>query len=169
MKEQTQYFGTKEVLGIPMNRLDYNNLRGWNLPSDENGSDEGYLVEYVDGGQANHLDYDGYISWSPKNVFQKAYKPNGSLSFGDAILAMKSGARVARRGWNGKDMYAVLMNGYPSGVPANKETALKHGIKEGELIKVRPYLALWTAQKDLATWTPSGSDCLAEDWEIANS
>ena len=87
--------------------------------------------------------------------------------FGWAIQAMKRGEKVCRRGWNGNGMRAVIMDGYPLGVHANKETAKKHGIKEGELIRVRPYLSLWTAQKDLATWTPSGSDCLAEDWEIA--
>ncbi|AUR95279.1 protein of unknown function DUF2829 [Vibrio phage 1.205.O._10N.222.51.A7] len=88
------------------------------------------------------------------------------IDFGDAVRAMKDGKRVARAGWNGSGMYAVLMNGYPDGVPANKETAIKHGIEEGENIKFRPYYALFTAQKDIATWAPSGSDTLAEDWFI---
>ncbi|WP_220271858.1 Thoeris anti-defense Tad2 family protein [Moraxella bovis] len=30
----------------------------------------------------------------------------------------------------------------------------------------RAYLALKTAQNDVATWTPSVSDTLAEDWVI---
>lgn len=71
-----QYVGTKVINAVPMNRLDYNTLRGWKLPDDENGSDEGYLVEYVDGGKANVEGFDGYISWSPKDVFEKSYKPN---------------------------------------------------------------------------------------------
>ena len=32
------------------------------------------MVEYLDGGQANHPDHNGYISWSPKDVFERAYK-----------------------------------------------------------------------------------------------
>ena len=40
-----------------------------------NGDDEGYLVEYTDGGKANTPQYDGYVSWSPKDVFERAYKP----------------------------------------------------------------------------------------------
>lgn len=69
-----KYIGTKEINAIPMNRKEYNDFRGWELPSDENGADEGYLVEYVDGGKANTPQYAGYVSWSPKDVFEKAYK-----------------------------------------------------------------------------------------------
>ncbi|RHJ76384.1 hypothetical protein [Parabacteroides sp. AM08-6] len=69
-----KYIGTKEINAIPMNRQEYNDFRGWELPADENGSDEGYLVEYVDGGKANTPQYAGYVSWSPKDVFERAYK-----------------------------------------------------------------------------------------------
>lgn len=161
-----QHVGTKIINAKPMNRLDYNVFRGWELPTDENGSDEGYLVEYVDGGKPNTSEYNGYVSWSPKEQFDNAYKASGNLSFGDAVVYLKQGFKVSRKGWNGKNMYVILMNGYPEGIPANKETAIKHDIEEGSLIKVRPHFALWTAQQDLAGWTPSGSDCLANDWEI---
>lgn len=69
-----KHIGTKEVLSTPMNRKDYNDYRGWELPSDENGEDEGYLVEYVNGSDSNHKDHKGYISWSPKEQFDNAYK-----------------------------------------------------------------------------------------------
>lgn len=72
------YTGTKQVKAKPMNRADYNTLRGWQLPADEDGTDEGYLVEYVDGGKANVEGYAGYISWSPKAVFEMAYNPCGT-------------------------------------------------------------------------------------------
>jgi hypothetical protein len=68
-----KYLGIKVVNAVPMNRADYNKLRGWTLPSDENGEDEGYLVEYRDGGPANTSIYKGYISWSPKEVFERSY------------------------------------------------------------------------------------------------
>lgn len=67
------FIGTKLIKALAMTRLQYNQLRGWDLPADENGDDEGFLVEYVDGGKANHPDFAGYISWSPKDVFEKAY------------------------------------------------------------------------------------------------
>ena len=68
------YNCNKKVHAVPMTRLDYNILRGWELPANENGSDKGYLVEYIDGGKPNHFDYEGYISWSPKEQFDNGYR-----------------------------------------------------------------------------------------------
>jgi hypothetical protein len=66
------YIGTKEIEATPMNRLEYNKYRGWELPADENGEDEGYLVEYA-GDASNHPNHKGYISWSPKEQFENAH------------------------------------------------------------------------------------------------
>lgn len=74
------YIGTKIIKAKPLNRTAYNKYRGWELPGDENGADEGYLVEYSDGGQANHPDHAGYVSWSPKEQFDKAYVIMGDVS-----------------------------------------------------------------------------------------
>lgn len=68
------YVGTKVVRATPMNRKDYNNLRGWQVPTDENPNDEGYLVEYADGGSTNVEGFSGYISWSPKEIFESSYE-----------------------------------------------------------------------------------------------
>lgn len=78
MDEMT-YTGTKTVRAVPMNRGDYNAYRGWEVPADEDPSDEGYLVEYTDGGKANMPDRKGYVSWSPKDVFERAYRPVDSI------------------------------------------------------------------------------------------
>lgn len=64
----------KTVKAVPMNRKDYNDLRGWSVPSDENPEDEGYMVEYQDDNHQNLLHFHGYISWSPKDVFDKRYR-----------------------------------------------------------------------------------------------
>ena len=63
----------KEVSPTPMSRQDWVEYRGWELPADEDGTDEGYLVEYLDGGKPNHPDHKGYISWSPKEQFDNGY------------------------------------------------------------------------------------------------
>jgi len=162
------YSGFKLIKAKPMDRQEYNDYRGWELPDDEDGEDDGYLVEYVDGGESNHADHDGYISWSPEAVFNRAYKESGEMSFGMAIEAAKMGRKVSRIGWNGSGMYAVIMPGFPEGVPANAQTAKVHGIKEGHSINIRSYWALKTAQNDIATWAPSGSDSLANDWCIVD-
>lgn len=69
-----KYVGMKIINAKPMTRVDYNNFRGWSLPDNENGEDEGYLVEYTDGGISNTPGYKGYVSWSPKDVFERTYK-----------------------------------------------------------------------------------------------
>jgi len=68
------YTGTKSLLACPMARNAYNLYRGWDTPEFENPEDEGYLVEYTDGGKSNDSRHAGYISWSPKDVFERSYK-----------------------------------------------------------------------------------------------
>ncbi|QQV91430.1 protein of unknown function DUF2829 [Tenacibaculum phage Gundel_1] len=83
------------------------------------------------------------------------------VNFGEAIKALKEGKRVQRQGWNGKGMYLYLVKGqsFPS--------LTEHAKKEfGENTPYRPYMALKTAQNDIATWSPSGSDALADDWIV---
>ena len=56
-----KYIGTKMIEAEPMTKGVYNESRGRAVPGDPN--DAGYLVKYQ----------DGYESWSPKEVFDKAY------------------------------------------------------------------------------------------------
>ena len=53
-----RYIGTKIIEAQPMNRAEYNVYRNWELPANENGEDEGYLVEYLDGGKPNEVMFD---------------------------------------------------------------------------------------------------------------
>ena len=71
------YIGAVLVTAKPMTRQAYNDLRGWEVPSNENPSDEGYLVESHDAGQANVAGFNGYVSWSPKDVFERVYRAVG--------------------------------------------------------------------------------------------
>ena len=74
------FIGTKIVNATPMNRADYKEYRGWQLPANEDGADDGHLVEYTDGGKANDSRHAGYISWSPKAQFDAAYLSIGDVS-----------------------------------------------------------------------------------------
>ena len=56
------YIGTKSIKAEPMTLSDYNEAFDRIVPSTK--GEDGYLVEYE----------DGYQSWSPKDVFEKAYK-----------------------------------------------------------------------------------------------
>lgn len=61
-----KYLGTKLVTAKPMTRVEAEVVLGKFIkPAKQEYSGEGYLVRYE----------DGYQSWSPKEVFDKAYKP----------------------------------------------------------------------------------------------
>lgn len=68
-----KYEGRKQVLAEPMTLLEYNKYRNWEMPKDEDGTTEGYLIEYFEGGNPNHPDDTNHISWLPKDVFDKSY------------------------------------------------------------------------------------------------
>jgi hypothetical protein len=72
------YLCHKYVNAKPMTRGEYLDFRGWELPAGEDASDAGYLVEYLDGGKPNTEAYEGYVSWSPLEVFERGYKEAGS-------------------------------------------------------------------------------------------
>jgi len=74
------YIGTKKVKAKPITRSEYLKYRGWDLPEGENPDDEVYLVEYEADplSPPNHPDHEGYITMSPKHVFEKSYSPSGN-------------------------------------------------------------------------------------------
>lgn len=153
------YIGTKLINAEPMTRAEYNTFRGWELPSNEDGTDEGYLVEYLDGGKPNTSTHAGYVSWSPKEQFEAAYRKTTGLSFGLAVEALKKGHKVARSGWNGKNMFLLYIFPYIN----TQYTVVEKDAIVGTLA---PYLAMKTADNQLVPWLASQTDILADDWQI---
>lgn len=145
------YIGTKMIDARPMTRGEYNKYRGWMLPPDEDPDDQGYLVRYP----------DGYESWSPKEVFEEAYRLTDAMNFGLALEAAKMGEKVARKGWNGKNAYVFLAH-EPDFVTDADISAYDH--KEVEVCDV---LVMKTAQDSFQLgWLASQADMLADDWYI---
>jgi hypothetical protein len=165
-----QHIGVKLINAKPMTRQEYNDFRGWTLPENENGADEGFLVEYVDGGQANTTEYAGYVSWSPKDVFERAYRPVDGLTFGLAIEALKLGKRVARAGWNGKGMWLSLSGDGVTEIDAASfwsHNNRAYAEANGGTAKVLPSITMKTATGEiLMGWLASQTDMLAQDWQI---
>ena len=168
--EMQLHIGTKQVTAKQMTRQAYNDYRGWTLPADEDGTDEGYLVEYLDGGKPNHQAHAGYISWSPKAQFDAAYRPTTGMTFGLAIEALKAGKRVARAGWNGKGMWLSLSCDGTREVPAENFWSphnAEHARQSGGKATVLPSITMKTATGEiLMGWLASQTDMLAEDWQI---
>lgn len=96
-------------------------------------------------------------------ILESVRKQEETMNFGEAIEALKAGKKVARDGWNGRDMWLCLMPGtvIPSDMVNTRTRA--HGVT-GDL-NVGAYIVMWTAQ---GTWQPgwlaSQADMLAEDW-----
>ena len=141
-----QYIGTKIIKAKPMSRGEYNIYRGWTIPVDEDPADEGYLVKYS----------DDYVSWSPKDVFEEAYRSCDCMTFGLALEALKKGWKVARKGWNGKGMYLFLADG----------DDLTNCLSNGDF-KCTSSICMKTAQDNVVIgWLASQTDMLSEDWVI---
>jgi hypothetical protein len=64
-----RYIGTKVIKAVPMTKGEYGELKGAIVPIEANPYADGYLVQYE----------DGYVSWSPKHVFESAYRKTGKL------------------------------------------------------------------------------------------
>lgn len=90
MNEQMkQYTGTKTVKAMPMTMgeaYERKLLKEGVRPSECETDKAGYLVEYE----------DGYQSWSPADVFEKAYKPSETRLDKLRIECDELGARLTK-------------------------------------------------------------------------
>ena len=152
-----QYIGSKIVkawpcLRIPVvgGRFEYCKLDEV-VPSCITGKiEDGYRVQYE----------DGYLSWSPKAVFEKAYRETTGLSFGLAIEAAKMGKKIARAGWNGKNQYVELAY------------CISYKNNAAEVVNVnhcnignKAFAFVGTSGVQMG-WLASQADMLADDWQI---
>ena len=139
-----KYLGVKIIHAEPMTQgqawAEKNN--GISCCSPDNDPD-GYKVVYE----------DGYVSWSPKDVFEKAYRRIDNLTFGLAVEALKQGKKVARKGWNGKGMWLIRISGKTGELPRGANSLL-------------PFIGMKTVDDAFVPWLASQIDILAEDWEI---
>lgn len=133
---------------------------GANVERDAN--DDGYVITYRKG-EANE-----YVSWCPKAEFDLVSRPTDGLSFGLAIEAMKSGKKVARKGWNGKGMYLWLLPAANVKAEWCKEEHLKALAEQnGGEFECLASIRMKTADNKVLTgWLASQTDMLADDWVI---
>ena len=140
-----QYIGTKIIQAEPKMRK----VPAENCLADR-GFEDGYKVIYP----------DGYESWSPKDVFEAAYRETTGMSFGLAIEAAKMGKRIARAGWNGKNQYVELATRIDYCNTAGDRVNVNH-----EAIGSRAFAFVGTCGVELC-WLASQADMLADDWKI---
>ena len=109
----------------------------------------------------------------PKEFFNENYEKvkTSGMTFGEALHELKAGRRVARKGWNGKNMFLYLVKG--TTVPVN---LLRGNCARAIAEKCN---SLPSAEQDIGGhidmiavdgsvvvgWLASQTDMLAEDWE----
>lgn len=71
-------------------------------------------------------------------------------NFGTALLYLREGKRMQRKGWNGKGMFIELQT-----PDAHSKMTL-------------PYIFMYTACGNKVPWLASQTDMLAEDWQFYN-
>ena len=76
-----KYLGVKVIKAEPMSKEMFESIKG----SKEfiGTKTEGYKVVYP----------DGYVSWSPKDVFEEAYKEINKLDYSDAVEILEKGLK----------------------------------------------------------------------------
>jgi Protein of unknown function (DUF2829) len=92
------------------------------------------------------------------------------MNFGEAIVALKEGKKVARSGWNGKDMWLILVPGTPSVNTTEGTPYFKAGITSCEIL---PHIDMWTTNSEgrramLPGWLASQTDMLSDDWSVVS-
>ena len=71
-----------------------------------------------------------------------------SGSFSDALIVLRHGGKVARKGWNGKGMFLGLQ--MPDEHSANKQ----------------PYIYIIPVGGERVPWVASHPDLLENDWQV---
>jgi hypothetical protein len=88
------------------------------------------------------------------------------MDIGGALRALRDGARVARRGWNGKDMFLFLVPGSEFEV---SRAPLLGIYPAGTRIQYQPHVDMRTASGSVVPWLCSQSDLLAHDWCVVDA
>lgn len=137
------YIGTKFVTAEPCEaQKEYGNHKI---------GDPGYKVIYP----------DGYESWSPKKVFEEAYRPTSGLTFGLALEAAKKGRRIARAGWNGTGQWVELGVDIVFRTKGDAPTMIAMHEDIGSQA-----LVFCGTRGTQVGWLASQSDMLADDWML---
>ena len=88
------------------------------------------------------------------------------MTFGEALVALKRGECVARKGWNGKGMFLTLQ----PGSTVDGDTMRNTGAKDyytGCKCNIAPHIDMKAADNTYVVgWLASQTDMLAEDWMV---
>ena len=103
-----------------------------------------------------------------------ALNEDQGLTFGNAMLALKAGKAISRKGWNGKGLFVFMQ--VPSTIGIDiipKMQSLPESVKKILIDRNAPIaynnqMAIVYIHNNISGWAPSGSDSIAEDWNVIN-
>ena len=95
------------------------------------------------------------------------------MRFGEALAHARKGKKIARCGWNGKNMYVYLTEG--RGIPTDEWVArmpsqeITEAEREMGCVIIKAHLDMMNAQGErIIGWSASQTDMLAEDWYVVD-
>lgn len=116
---------------------------------------------------------EGLIATSVVYGVNEAWRNLATLTFGQAIDALKHGCSVTRKGWNGKGLMVFKqVPAHIDGAIIPKMQSLPQSAKEQVMkhtgfIDYTSQCLIYNSQTGRAdSWVPSISDVFANDWEI---
>lgn len=93
--------------------------------------------------------------------------------FPSAFRRLIGGERIARQGWNGKDMWLSVSNLEVNTVPAERfwsKHNRAHALQNGGSAEVPPCITLKNAKGQVQMgWAPSQEDLFANDWVVLSN
>lgn len=90
-----------------------------------------------------------------------------NMDFGSAIRCLKHGLKVAREGWNGKQMYLWLLPATTIKKEWVHDDKLLDAFEGRDELECLGSIRMFTADKKVLTgWIASQLDMLAEDWVV---
>lgn len=88
-----------------------------------------------------------------------------TLTFGEALAALERGRKVARAGWNGKNMWLIYILGREGVVAQAGSPYYEAGMTQP--FTIDPHIGMLTVRGTIQPgWQPTQSDMLATDWHV---
>jgi hypothetical protein len=90
------------------------------------------------------------------------------VNFAEALAVLHIGKRVTRRGWNGRNMWLLIVPGSTITVAAGRPLGDAAPELIDRQVAYRPHIDMFTANGEVVPWVATQSDLLGDDWEIVD-
>lgn len=90
-----------------------------------------------------------------------------AYGFEQALVWLRGGRKIARRGWNGKGMFIYLLTECRETIGSSDDLLpLESVLGQGVSVIRQPRIDMKFANGEIGIWTPTHEDILAQDWNV---